>query len=439
MMIGEVRRTMRVHELAQPGQPLWVAVSGGLDSMVLLHVLRALGHPCHVAHVDHGLRGSESDEDREFVVAQCAALRIPCEVRRVDVIGRARITGESTQMAARALRLGWFRELAAAGPDRVALAHHVDDALESFFLGLMRGLGAGGWSGIRPQSEAFIRPFIGVDRAAILAYAQAHRIPWREDVSNADGTYLRNRVRHELLPLFEQWRPGTRHNLSRNMRLFAELDHLAREAGDTAMKEITIDADGVTRIPFRTILNGAPLIVLHRLLRDKGFHPDRLEDILAAIRDQHTGTRFPADGVEALVDREELVIMPRASRPGPWRFEHVDDVHPDAPLRITAAAFEEVDPAMGPLTAWLDAERIAWPLDLRPWRPGDRMRPDGLGGSKLISDILIDAKVPGDRKDRVLVLADAERILWLCGHRIAEGAKATAAGSRVLRLDLLGA
>lgn len=436
-MIDEVRRTMRVHGLALPGQPLWVAVSGGIDSMVLLHVLRSLGHPCRVAHVDHGLRGPESDADREFVVAHCAELGIPCTVRRVDVRTRVEANGESLQMAARALRLEWFNELASSGPERVALAHHADDALESFFLGLMRGLGAGGWSGIRPGNEVLIRPLIRVERSTIAAYAKEHGIPWREDASNADVSYARNRIRHELLPLFEQWRPGTRRNLARNMGLFAELDQLAREAGDAIIQKARIDAAGVIRIPLSAVVDGAPLIVLHRLLRGKGFHPDRMEDILRAIHDRRTGMRFPGDGVELLVDRDELVILPAGSPPAIWRFAHALDVQPDAPLRIMPTAFDEVDPTVGPWTAWMDADRVRWPLELRPWRPGDRMRPHGLGGSKLISDILIDAKVPGDRKDRVLVLADADRIIWLCGHRIAEGVKASMGASRVLRLDLL--
>lgn len=437
MMIDEVRRTMRVHGLASPGQPLWVAVSGGIDSMVLLHVLRALGHSCHVAHVDHGLRGPESDADREFVVAHCAELGVPCTVRQVDVKSRASMSDESTQMAARALRLGWFKELAASGPGRVALAHHADDAMESFFLGLMRGLGAGGWSGIRPRTDIFLRPLIEVERSTIVGYAEEHGIPWREDASNADSTYLRNRVRHELLPLFDQWRPGTRHNLNRNMRLFAELDLLARAAGAEVIRKARTDADGVVRVPFAAVLDQAPLIVLHRLLRDKGFHPDRIGDILSAIRDERTGSRFPGDGVEVIVDRDELVITPQRLAAGSFRFVHPNDAPHDAPLRITTSAFKEVDPAVGPSTAWLDADRIAWPLELRPWRHADRMRPDGLGGSKLISDILTDAKIPGDKKDRALVLADAERIIWLCGHRIAEGVKATAGSSRVLRMDLL--
>lgn len=437
-MIDEVRRTMRIHDLARPGQPLWVAVSGGIDSMVLLHVLRALGHPCRVVHVDHGLRGAGSDADRDHVVAHCHKEHIPCVVRRVDVGERSVRTGESTQMAARALRLAALKEVTAEGPDLVAFGHHADDALESFFMGLMQGLGAAGWSGVRPRSESFIRPLIGVDRAAIHAYATDQGITWREDPSNRDVAYLRNRVRHALLPQFEQWRPGSQANLVRNMRLLAELDHLARQAGEGAERTISTDQHGVMHIPFATIMNGTPRIVLHRLLRDKGFHPDRLDDIIDAIQDQRTGARFPGITVEVFVDRGELLIAPQSPAPRSWTFPHAEAEHLDAPLRITTSSFNRIVLNAGTSTAWFDVDRIAWPIELRPWRPGDRMRPDGLGGSKLVSDILIDAKVPRSTKERVLVLADTDRILWLCGFRIAADVKATSASTRVLRLDLLG-
>jgi tRNA(Ile)-lysidine synthase len=142
--------------------------------------------------------------------------------------------------------------------------------------------------------------------------------------------------------------------------------------------------------------------------------------------------------VEVFVDRGELLIAPQSPAPRSWTFPHAEAEHPDAPLRITTSSFNRIVLNAGTSTAWFDVDRIAWPIELRPWRPGDRMRPDGLGGSKLVSDILIDAKVPRSTKERVLVLADTDRILWLCGFRIAADVKATSASTRVLRLDLLG-
>lgn len=438
-MIDQVRSTIRTHALFAEGEPLWVAVSGGVDSMVLLHVLRRLGYPCSVAHVDHGLRGTESDGDRAFVRAYCEAHGIPFAVKQVDVHARMATSGESVQMAARALRMAWFKELAKNDARKVATAHHADDVSETFFLGLIQGMGARGWGSIPVRSDVLVRPLLDVTREAIIAYANAHGIRWREDASNASDAYLRNRIRHELLPLLETWRPGTTRNIQRNMRMFGELDTLARHAGVAAMQGLVAEADGTLRIPFERITASTPMLVLHHVLREQGLHPDRLEDILNAIQHRKTGARFPATTVEVFIDRTELVIAPHGPVGRSWRFHSLADVDTAGPLRLSVVDPTTIDRAVGPATVWFDAASVKFPLELRPWRVGDRMRPDGLGGSKLISDLLIDAKVPRDRKASCYVLADESHIIWLCGMRVAEGVKATATSAAVLRVEWIAA
>ncbi len=437
VMLERVRDTILAHGLLRHGEPVWVAVSGGVDSMVLLHVLRSMGHPCHVAHVDHGLRGAESDADRAFVQAHCIRLGVPFVVHRVDVKGRVSTTGESTQMAARELRLAWLKQRALADPHLVATAHHADDVIETFLIGLLQGMGAKGWGGIPVRSGAFIRPLIDVPRAEILAYARAHDITWREDASNASDAYLRNRVRHELLPLMETLRPGARKAMGRNMRLFGELGALAAEHGANATEDLRPEADGTLRIPFDRFAGTAPRLSLHHVLRGLGFHPDRADDMLKAMRMGHTGAWFPSDTADVFVDREQLVIAPRAAQERQWNIPSADAVPADAPLRIRIVPAADIDPAQGPGTAWLDADRVTFPLVLRPWRAGDRLQLGG-GGTKLVSDILIDAKVPRDRKRNVHVLSDAQRVLWLCGWRIDGGSKACGTSHRILRFDWLG-
>lgn len=438
-MIDTVRTFLRMNHLLDLGDPIRVAVSGGVDSMVLLHVLRELGHPCQVAHVDHGLRGTESDADRVLVQDYCQAHRIPFVAHRVDVVAHSATTGTSMQMAARSLRYAWFNELVATGPDKMALAHHADDAIETFFMGMMQGMGLHGWEGIPVRSGPFIRPLLGCRRVEILGYARVHEIPWREDASNADTTYLRNRIRHELLPQLEQWRSGTHHNLARNVRLFRELDQLAQGAVNDAVNDLVPDQDGTLRVPFdRLRSRGVPLLTLHHLLRAKGFHPDQLDGILQAVDQAHTGAVFLRGDDQVLVDRTELVIGAVPGQLPMWTIAAADAVPQDAPLRITAEGLVGHVPENGPNVVRLDPDALEFPLELRPWREGDRMRPVGLGGSKLISDILIDAKVPRDRKHRTYVLVHDERILWLCGHRIAEGVRAVSGAPHALRFEWSG-
>lgn len=418
-MIERVRRYMDLQGLAPTGGPLWVAVSGGVDSMVLLHVLRRLGHPCYVAHVDHGLRGAESDGDRAFVEAYCAEHGIPVRTTRVDVAA-ATDAGRSVQMVARELRYAWFDGLIAEGPARMALAHHADDAVETLLMGLMRGTGPRSLAGIPARRGPFIRPLLGESRAAILAYADEHKVPFREDASNSDTKYLRNRVRHELLPLMERIRPGTMQVLRRSSVLLHEAGDVLHHHLVRSVEELSAEGDAL-HVPFDRLRNAmAPAALLLHLLEGHGFHPDEVPRIQQAVHDGTTGARFLSATYEVHVDREELVIMPRLVPLPEWVIAAPDAVPADAPIRIENLVPGHVAQGGGD-TALLRVERLTFPCVLRPWRAGDRMRPAGLGGSKLISDILIDAKVPRYRKPAVHVLVSGGRIVWCCGHRVAEG------------------
>jgi len=434
-MLEQVRALLLRESLLADRQALWVAVSGGLDSMVLLHVLRAMDHPCHVLHVDHGLRGSESAGDATFVEHWCADHGIPCKVVHVDVKEYKASNGGSTQMAARALRYAAFREAVQQGPNTLALAHHADDAVETFFTHLMRGMGAKGWKSIPPRSGSFIRPLLTVRRTELEAYAREHGIPHREDASNAELRYMRNRIRHVLMPLLETMRPGTGQVMVRNLQLLREMDAVVQAQLEALVKGHVPASDGSLRIPIQDILRSSmPRLMLMRLLQRTDMHPDRLEDILLAMEQGRVGARFPATECTVFVDRTELVIAPERSEQLEWTIPDPQAVPPGAPLRIDLCSAADIDLTMGPTVAWLDAEALRFPLLLRNWRAGDRMQPIGMQGSKLISDMLIDAKVPRDRKNGFQVLLSGDRIVWACGLRIAEGVQATPRSKKVVRL-----
>lgn len=435
-MLEQVRALLQRESLLADREALWVAVSGGLDSMVLLHVLRAMDHPCHVLHIEHGLRGNESTGDAAFVRQWCADHGMPCRTVAVDVKAYKARHGGSTQMAARALRYAAFREAVQQGPNVLALAHHADDALETFFTHLMRGMGAKGWKTIPSRSGSFIRPLLNVRRAQLEAYAREHGIPHREDASNAELRYMRNRIRHVLMPLLETMRPGAGQVMVRNVQLLREMDAVVQARSDALVKGYAPNADGSLRIPIQDILaSSMPRFMLMRLLQHADLHPDRLEDILMAMEQGRVGARFPAAGCTVFVDRSELVIAPGPREQREWTIAAPDAVPADAPLRIDLCSPAEIDTALGAKVAWLDADALRFPLLLRPWRAGDRMRPIGMQGSKLISDMLIDAKVPRDRKNDLQVLLSRDRIVWACGLRIAEGFQAGPTSKQVLRIS----
>ncbi|MBK9147644.1 MAG: tRNA lysidine(34) synthetase TilS [Flavobacteriales bacterium] len=435
-----VGRFIRRERLLAPREPLFVAVSGGIDSMVLLHVLRKLGHACSVLHVNHGLRGAESDGDEDFVRAHCEQEGIAFRSARADV--HALKAGEpvSTQMAARQLRYKWIDEIMGpCGAMRCAVGHHADDVVETLFINLLRGTGRGGWGAMGPRRGDYIRPLLLVHRADIEAYAREHGIQWREDSSNSSEPYQRNRIRHELLPLLESIRPGAQRTIARSTRLLRHLTQLGAEAIHRFHDQKPVTRDSVQRIPFSSLeADEHTWMYLYSTLRGLGFHPDLVDRVQDAIAERVTGATFESGEWQVLVDREVLIVKPLEPPHNSW--VRIDLQAANGLANGFSWRVENGPPAEWPGTmrvAVLDADRLIDPVILRPWRPGDRIRPIGLGGSKLISDILIDAKVPMTEKDSTHVLVNGTgEIAWLVGHRIGEGHQATGQSTRVLRIAL---
>ena len=433
MMRAEVRKFIRREGLFPKRAPLYVAVSGGVDSMVLLHVLHALGHPCTVLHVDHGLRGAHSEADAAFVREQAARLGLPFRMRHVAVAERARSTDASVQMAARTERYAALEDMMADAPHPCALAHHADDAVETLFIHLLRGTGLRGWGAIPVRAGRFVRPLLGVGRAAIVAYAERHAVPFREDPSNRDPHYLRNRIRHELLPLLEELRPGASRTLARSV---ADLRRLVALADDPVRpKEEPTFSGGVRSWPVAPILaSPAPLAELARILSPFAPHPDVVEQVLDAVLQKRVGRTFQMGPHSLAVDRDRLVIAERVEPPA-FTFTLDGPAGEVGPLQWTIGEQGHPGPS-GPHEVIVPLEALDAPLLLRPWRRGDRMRPAGLGGSKLISDLLTEARVPSNLKARCYVLCCGDRIVWLVGRRLAEGFQAGPDTARTVRFAI---
>ena len=434
-MLDEVKRAIRSSNMLQHGEAVHVAVSGGVDSMVLLHVLRSLGYSCSVAHVDHGLRGIESTGDRDFIEEYCSKHNVPFRSVEVDVRSRLEEGIGSVQMAARELRYAWFEALHAEEPMPVALGHHQDDATETLFINLLRGTGLHGWASIPPISGFFVRPLLGVNRAAILAYATQHQIPFREDSSNTDPKYLRNRIRHELLPMLEDLRPGALRAIGRSVVALREL----QSAADRSLIGELSGSVPEPNAPFCLLFDRieelpSARVALDLILRPLGFHPSTIERIGSAITERSTGAVFRTGNWFLCIDRSGIIVerekgeFPRyiidqegvvqtQASPFQWRSEK-------GPVPIPAGMHEVV----------LDADKLEFPVELRPWFDADRIRPIGLAGSKLVSDILIDAKVPMTDKAGCYVLTSGDEVVWVVGHRLAEGFSAGPLTDRVLRI-----
>ncbi len=410
-------------------------VSGGVDSVVLLRLLCDSGISVMACHANYGLRGAESDDDEEFVRALADELGIPVVVRRVDLPDAG-----NRQEAARDARYVFFREVAEGeGVEAVAVAHHQDDQAETVLLNLFRGAGPHGLSGmpaIRPiASESpiqLIRPLLSWSRAEIKGVAINNGWRWREDISNEAGTYARNRLRNLVMPLIEQ---EFGEHVSRNIA----------EAGKRIGAVVgLVDEKAIPRLVVDE-LRDLPKSQRHALYISalKQFAPRaprRSEALteLDALLDAQPGKHVVWPGGSVWRERDALVIKPDAQEleEQSWTVQVGGSV--TTPSGILAVEPVDCIPtAVENASAdieFVDASMLREPLELRYWRDSDRFNPLGLGGSKLVSDLLTDLKVPPSERERQLVLCSSGKIIWVVGHRLTEEFRLNAATVRAVRL-----
>ena len=405
------------HNLCSRSQPVFVAVSGGIDSVVLLHLFVNTGFNVTAAHVNFHLRGEESDEDESFVRARCAHWGISLVTKGVETKNYATGKGISIQMAARDLRYEWFSELMASVPGSVvATAHHIGDSGETMLLNLVRGTGIDGLTGIPLKNNGVIRPLAFASRANIDQYAAQHAIAWREDESNLDDHYQRNFLRHHVMGLLKQINPSLDETLSKNFtRLGAERELMERSLAN--LKEnYVLDKDNNIRIAKKAlegfIHKGG---VLLRMIEPFGFNFSTAEQIVVAMSGQPGKMFF--SGTHALaVDREDLIISSFQSP------------------EIEITTYETTDPSFSndPDVACLDADKIRFPLTVRQWKDGDSFQPLGMKGKKKVSDFLIDEKISVIGKQSVMVMTSGDDIIWVVGMRIDDRFKITEETTRVV-------
>ena len=419
-MLSTVQAYITQHQLLRPGAPVIVGLSGGADSVALLHILTRLGYPCVAAHCNFHLRNDESDADADFAQQTAEALGLPFRRIDFDTADYARQNDVSTEMAARTLRYEWFETLRRElGAEAIAVAHHRDDNVETVLLNLIRGTGLSGLCGMRPRNGHIVRPLLSVDRHQIVRWLADRHLPFCTDSSNASDVYRRNFVRLRLLPLMEQLNPSVRDAILRMAGHLTDVEAIYRNAIDSHRAHL-IDAGG--RISIDALLcTPAPHAVLFELLTPYGFTPSQCADIARALS-RESGRSFVAPGGRwhLLKDRLHLILYP-ADEVSADAFTLTLGSELTAPIRLS---LEEriVDEAFtisrSPHVATFDADRIALPLTLRRWRAGDSFVPFGMTGRKKLSDYFSDHKFSLLHKAAAWILCDASgRILWIVGHR----------------------
>ncbi len=448
------QHTVEHHRMFRAGHRVVVAVSGGPDSTALLHLLvslaRSVPMELHVAHLDHGLRGQDSREDRRFVESMARDLGLPCTVHVLEAPD-----GHQTGLSegrARELRYRFLGQLAKqVGAQRIATGHTRDDQAETVLLHLVRGAGTRGLAGIPPVRDPYVRPLLEAPRAEVEAWLRGRGVAWREDASNHDRSFARNRVRHELLPLLERdYRPGLRSRLASTAELLREdqelLEQLAaehyRRLGEPCPGGVALDAAGVARLPAalaRRVLRRA-----YREARPSDYAPGRrtVAGLRAMASQISSGARDLPGGLEALRDGPRLILRHRpAQEPAkPFRTTAVVPgslVWPDAGISLKMQEVDREDlrsdiRGESREIAHLDLGRTGRHLELRSRRPGDAFYPLGLGGRKKLQDFLVDAGIPRRDRDLVGLLTAGDEVAWLVGHRLDDRFKVTDATTKVL-------
>jgi tRNA(Ile)-lysidine synthase len=392
--------------------------------MVLWQLLEDAGLNVHLAHVNYQLRGAASEKDQAFIEGEAKKQKTKLHLLRAETKKQAVEKKQSTQLAAREIRYDWFEDLMQKhNYSHLLTAHHLDDSIETFFINLDRGTGLKGITGIHSHSYV-MRPLLDFTKAEIIAFAESQNVPFREDASNADSDYLRNWFRNELLPLWKAKNPAFESIMSSNMQRMQEAQ---RAIDDLIEDDLAKLPDNINTIAFEKIKQmKLPKHSLMQLLETKGFNFTQVEQLLKSINRLESGKQFFSDAYQITVDREALFIseIPEKNINGSWIQKETSQIKEPICLHFTFMNTEEVDWKQGQ-TEYFDAAKLQFPLELRKWKQGDRMKPLGMKGSKLVSDLLIDAKVPLHQKQQTYVLLSDEQLIAVIGLRISEDFKVT--------------
>jgi tRNA(Ile)-lysidine synthase len=461
-----VRRTVRTHGLLAPGGRVVVALSGGADSVALLHLLRDLEAGgdlalAGAAHFNHQLRGADADADERFCQDLAAALHIPIEIGRSNVRRLAREHRRSVEDMARELRYAFLEEAAdRLRADAIAVAHTVDDQAETFLLRLVRGAGPRGLAGIRPRVGRVIRPLIEIRRAELREVLASRGLPFREDATNTNVSIPRNRVRHELLPyLAEHFSPGIAGVLAREAVIARrDEDFLEREAIESAASIVLDETDkagGSSRVRVDverlTSLHPAVAARVARIALARGAPAcfagfEQIERFLDFARASRPGATLNLPGQQAVREGRGVVLRaaPRRHSPGAdsnsFRFPlsipgEVVLASQGWAVSADVAGRGAISPAKG-LDVSVLASAMQLPLAVRSRAPGDRLRPAGMGGRhKKLQDLFVDRKVPRELRDSVPLVVDAaDRIVWVVGEPVAEDFRPVGVSTAVIFL-----
>ncbi len=437
-MLKQLEVNIRKNDLFGKEHRLLLAFSGGIDSVVLAHLLHGAGYSCSLAHCNFRLRGDEAQGDRAFCESFAKDLGIPVLTKDFDTKAYAAEHKLSIQMAARELRYRWFKELMAEhGFDRLLTAHHANDNVETLLVNLVRGTGIKGLQGIPERQDDLVRPLLFATKEDIMAYAEKHELPYRNDSSNAEVKYKRNFIRHKVIPELKSLNPALEETIHTSVQFFKQSGEIVQAYAKEKYTSICHEAHGQLFIDIKA-LSKEPYkeTLLFEWLHSKQFKPRQIAQLCEVIHsEKHSGKQFSSPTHRLVVDRNHIIVQPVEK--APLQNTYTISSPADTKHLPIALSIEEVTEAVFsgnrneiviPYTEQL------FPLTLRRWKQGDKFRPFGMKGFKKLSDFFKDQKLSLFEKEAVWILANKEQIIWIIGHRMDDRCRIEETTTRSLRI-----
>ena len=424
-----------------------LGVSGGMDSMAMLYLFHKSNLNFAVANVNFNLRNNESDTDSLFVRDYCKKNNIIFFYNSFDTKEYANTEGISTQMAARDLRYDWFNKLMEQESfDNIAIAHHLDDQVETFFINLIRGTGIEGMHGISSNKNFIIRPLLFTNRTKIANFIKQNEIPYREDSSNASDKYQRNYIRHHILSEFKKLRPDFSESLNESITKLQKIEDYALFQINAEIKKISKFINNrILQIDIEGLMSSySPSLILYYCIKEYGFQESHIANIIELIEKKKIGSSIQSSEFEIFIDRNSLLLRNKKENANNNNnndiiIESFSDKN-WAKLNIDFEEnFEGNYKVNNNNLAFIDADNLSFPLTLRNRKDGDFFYPLGMNSKKNISDFFIDNKISRIEKDNIPILINSDnKIIWIIGHRIDNRFSITKKTKNIIKLQYNG-
>ena len=436
-MKEQIQQYIIQHQLLSGEKPVVVGISGGADSVALLHILVSLGYKCIAAHCNFNLRGDESSRDEQFTTDFTQRLQVPLCKISFETNKYAQENRLSVEMAARELRYRWFEELLNTyDADAVAVAHHRDDSVETLLINLTRGSGLTGLTGIKPKNGNVVRPLLCVSREDIYAYIENNGLEYVTDSSNSSDIYTRNFIRLKVIPLLEEINPSVKASLARTANHLYDASLIYNHSIEEARKVITQN----NRLSISALLSfPAPATILYEMLKPYGFSRTVCESIFTVL-DKDSGKIFYSSTHRLLKDRSDLLIDVLSGEDNRAYLINLEDDNVDLPVELKPEIVvikESYQIEKDKKFAYFDFDKLSFPLVLRHWQEGDWFVPFGMKGKKKISDYFSDKKFSLFDKEKTWLLCSGQDVIWIVGERTDNRYRIEKTTKRVLKLKFI--